>query len=154
MKISGEKWVKVMFMGEYHQKIDDKSRLTIPAKLRNELGNNFIVTRGLDGCLFIYKKETWEKIVNNYQTLPNVKEARNFMRFFLSGATTIDCDKQGRINISQPLINHANLNKDTVIIGVGDRLEVWDSAKWENLLSENEENFSEMADNLFSQNLN
>ncbi len=144
----------VMFMGEYHQKIDDKSRLTIPAKLRNELGNNFIVTRGLDGCLFIYKKETWEKIVNNYQTLPNVKEARNFMRFFLSGATTIDCDKQGRINISQPLINHANLNKDTVIIGVGDRLEVWDSAKWENLLSENEENFSEMADNLFSQNLN
>ena len=143
-----------MFMGEYHQKIDDKSRLTIPAKLRNELGNNFIVTRGLDGCLFIYKKETWEKIVNNYQTLPNVKEARNFMRFFLSGATTIDCDKQGRINISQPLINHANLNKDTVIIGVGDRLEVWDSAKWENLLSENEENFSEMADNLFSQNLN
>ena len=141
-------------MGEYHQKIDDKSRLTIPAKLRNELGNNFIVTRGLDGCLFIYKKETWEKIVNNYQTLPNVKEARNFMRFFLSGATTIDCDKQGRINISQPLINHANLNKDTVIIGVGDRLEVWDSAKWENLLSENEENFSEMADNLFSQNLN
>lgn len=144
----------VMFMGEYHQKIDDKSRLTIPAKLRNELGNNFIVTRGLDGCLFIYKKETWEKIVNNYQALPNVKEARNFMRFFLSGATTIDCDKQGRINISQPLINHANLNKDTVIIGVGDRLEVWDSAKWENLLSENEENFSEMADNLFSQNLN
>ena len=143
-----------MFMGEYHQKIDDKSRLTIPAKLRNELGNNFVVTRGLDGCLFIYKKETWEKIVNNYQTLPNVKEARNFMRFFLSGATTIDCDKQGRINISQPLINHANLNKDTVIIGVGDRLEVWDSAKWENLLSENEENFSEMADNLFSQNLN
>ena len=154
MKISGEKWVIVMFMGEYHQKIDDKSRLTIPAKLRNELGNNFIVTRGLDGCLFIYKKETWEKIVNNYQTLPNVKEARNFMRFFLSGATTIDCDKQGRINITQPLINHANLNKDTVIIGVGDRLEVWDSAKWENLLSENEENFSEMADNLFSQNLN
>ena len=143
-----------MFMGEYHQKIDDKSRLTIPAKLRNELGNNFIVTRGLDGCLFIYKKETWEKIVNNYQTLPNVKEARNFMRFFLSGATTIDCDKQGRINISQPLINHANLNKDTVIIGVGDRLEVWDSAKWENLLIENEENFQEMADNLFSQNLN
>lgn len=154
MKISGEKWVIVMFMGEYHQKIDDKSRLTIPAKLRNELGNNFVVTRGLDGCLFIYKKETWEKIINNYQTLPNVKEARNFMRFFLSGATTIDCDKQGRINISQPLINHANLNKDTVIIGVGDRLEVWDSAKWENLLSENEENFSEMADNLFSQNLN
>ena len=144
----------VMFMGEYHQKIDEKGRLTIPAKIRSELGDNFIVTRGLDGCLFIYKKETWEKIINNYQELPNVKEARNFMRFFLSGATNLDCDKQGRINISQPLINHANLNKDTVIIGVGDRLEVWDSAKWENLLSENEENFSEMADNLFSQNLN
>lgn len=143
-----------MFMGEYHQKIDDKGRLTIPAKLRNELGDNFIVTRGLDGCLFIYRKETWEKIINNYQTLPNVKEARNFMRFFLSGATTSEFDKQGRINISQPLIKYASLNKDTVIIGVGDRLEIWDSAKWENLLTENEDNFSEMADNLFSQNLN
>ncbi len=154
MKISGEKWVIVMFMGEYHQKIDEKGRLTIPAKLRSELGDNFIVTRGLDGCLFIYKKETWEKIINNYQELPNVKEARNFMRFFLSGATNLEFDKQGRINISQPLIKYADLSKDTIIIGVGDRLEIWSNDRWEKLLTENEDNFSEMADNLFSQKLN
>lgn len=141
-------------MGEYHQKIDEKGRLTIPAKLRSELGDNFIVTRGLDGCLFIYKKETWEKIINNYQELPNVKEARNFMRFFLSGATNLEFDKQGRINISQPLIKYADLSKDTIIIGVGDRLEIWSNDRWKNLLTENEDNFSEMADNLFSQKLN
>ncbi len=141
-------------MGEYHQKIDEKGRLTIQAKIRSELGDNFIVTRGLDGCLFIYKKETWEKIINNYQELPNVKEARNFMRFFLSGATNLEFDKQGRINISQPLIKYADLSKDTIIIGVGDRLEIWSNDRWEKLLTENEDNFSEMADNLFSQKLN
>lgn len=143
-----------MFMGEYHQKIDEKGRLTIPAKIRSELGENFIVTRGLDGCLFIYKKETWEKIINHYQNLPNVKEARNFMRFFLSGATNSDFDKQGRINISQPLIKYADLAKDTIIIGVGDRLEIWSSDRWNKFIEENEDNFSEQADNLFSQNLN
>ena len=154
MKISGEKWVIVMFMGEYHQKIDEKGRLTIPAKLRNELGDNFIVTRGLDGCLFIYKKENWEKIINNYQTLPNIKEARNFMRFFMSGATNLEFDKQGRINISSPLIKYAELTKETVIIGVGDRLEIWSNDKWNNFINENEEDFSKQADKLFSQNLN
>ena len=141
-------------MGEYHQKIDEKGRLTIPAKLRNELGDNFIVTRGLDGCLFIYKKETWEKIINNYQTLPNIKEARNFMRFFMSGATNLEFDKQGRINISSPLIKYAELTKETVIIGVGDRLEIWSNDKWNNFINENEEDFSKQADKLFSQNLN
>ena len=141
-------------MGEYHQKIDEKGRLTIPAKLRNELGDNFIVTRGLDGCLFIYKKENWEKIINNYQTLPNIKEARNFMRFFMSGATNLEFDKQGRINISSPLIKYAELTKETVIIGVGDRLEIWSNDKWNNFINENEEDFSKQADKLFSQNLN
>ena len=143
-----------MFMGEYHQKIDDKGRLTIPAKIRYELGDNFIVTRGLDGCLFIYKKETWDKLINTYQDLPNVKEARNFMRFFLSGANPQNFDKQGRINISAPLIKYANLSKDVIVIGVGDRLEIWDNENWDKFISENEDNFSLMADNLFSQKLN
>ncbi len=143
-----------MFMGEYHQKIDEKGRLTIPSKLRNELGDNFIITRGLDNCLFIYKKDTWEKIIHHYETLPNVKEARNFMRFFLSGASATDFDKQGRINISQPLIKYADLSKDTIIIGVGDRLEIWSSDRWNKFIEENEANFSEMADNLFSQSIN
>ena len=76
------------------------------------------------------------------------------MRFFLSGATNLEFDKQGRINISQPLIKYADLSKDTIIIGVGDRLEIWSNDRWEKLLTENEDNFSEMADNLFSQKLN
>ena len=85
-------WRKVgdfMFMGEYHYSIDEKGRLTIPAKLRYELGENFIVTRGLDGCLFVYPKNEWENIIQKYKELPNTKDARNFMRFFLSGATVV-----------------------------------------------------------------
>lgn len=142
-----------MFMGEYHQKIDEKGRLIIPAKIRYELGENFIVTRGLDGCLFVYKKDTWNKIISKYQALPNVKEARNFMRFFLSGAISLDFDKQGRINISTPLTKYADLTKDVTVIGVGDRLEIWDSKRWESFITDNENNFSEMADSLFSENL-
>lgn len=140
-----------MFMGEYHQKIDDKGRLTIPAKVREALGNDFVVTRGLDGCLFIYKKQTWEEIIKKYQSLPNVKDARNFMRFLLSGAINLDFDKQGRINISAPLQKYADLTKQCVVIGVGDRLEIWNDDRWNNFVQTNENNFSNLADNLFSQ---
>lgn len=149
-------WGKVgdyMFMGEYHQKIDEKGRLIIPAKIRYELGEKFIVTRGLDGCLFIYPKNTWDTIIKKYQELPNIKEARNFMRFFLSGATTEGLDKQGRINISSPLIKHADLVKDCVVIGVGERLEIWSLDRWNKFTEENENTFSELADSLFSQNI-
>ena len=156
MVYSEKLWRKVgdyMFMGEYHQKIDEKGRLIIPAKIRYELGENFIITRGLDGCLFIYPKLTWDKIINKYAELPNIKEARNFMRFFLSGAMTCDLDKQGRINISSPLINYADLTKDCVVIGVGERLEIWSLDRWNKFTEENEDSFSELADNLFSQNI-
>ena len=142
-----------MFMGEYHHTIDDKGRLTIPSKIRYELGENFIVTRGLDGCLFVYPRDVWDKIVSKYQNLPNVKDARMFMRFLLSGATSTLFDKQGRINITAPLIKYADLKKDCVIIGVGDRLEIWSADRWENFTTENEDNLSEIADNLFSANL-
>lgn len=138
-------------MGEYHQKIDEKGRVTIPAKIRYELGESFVITRGLDGCLFIYPKTVWEKIVTKYQQLPNVKDARNFMRFFLSGAMTLDFDKQGRINIASPLIKYANLQKDCVVIGVGERLEIWSLDNWNNFINENEDSLSEIADNLFTQ---
>ncbi|MBR2587600.1 MAG: division/cell wall cluster transcriptional repressor MraZ [Bacilli bacterium] len=143
-----------MFMGEYHQKLDDKGRLTIPSKLRYDLGEEFILTRGLDKCLFIYKKETWNKLINKYEQLPNVKEARNFMRFFLSGAVAQELDKQGRINITTPLIKYSNLDKECVIIGVGNHLEIWSKENWQNFTDENEENFSQMADNLFSETIN
>ncbi len=143
-----------MFMGEYHHTIDDKGRLTIPSKIRYELGETFVVTRGLDGCLFVYPKNVWDNIVRKYQELPNVKDARNFMRFFLSGATDTQFDKQGRINIASPLIKYAELQKDCVVIGVGDRLEIWSEERWNSFIDENEDNLSDIADNLFSANLN
>ena len=138
----GIKWSKVgdfMLMGEYHHTIDEKGRLTIPSKVRYELGESFIVTRGIDRCLFIYPKHEWEQIIAKYRLLPNTKEARNFMRFFLSGATVCEFDKQGRINISAPLIKYAGLEKECIIIGVNDRLEVWSRDAWEQFIDENED---------------
>lgn len=143
-----------MFMGEYHHTIDDKGRLTIPSKIRYELGEIFVITRGLDGCLFVYPKEEWISIIGKYKGLPNTKDARNFMRFFLSGAVECEFDKQGRINISSPLMKYADLNKECVIIGVNDRLEVWSKDRWEDFINENEDSLSDIADNLFASNLN
>lgn len=143
-----------MFMGEYHYSIDDKGRLTIPAKLRYDLGEKFIVTRGLDNCLFVYPMNEWNNVINKYKELPNTKDARNFMRFFLSGATVCEFDKQGRINIQMPLLNYAKLTKDCVIIGVNDRLEIWSKDTWDEFISQNEDNLSDIADSLFSVNLN
>ena len=143
-----------MFMGEYHFTLDDKGRLTIPAKLRADLGSNFIVTGGLDNCLFVYPKNEWNNIIAKYKELPNTKDARNFMRFFLSGATVSDFDKQGRINISAPLMAYANLSKDCVIIGVNDRIEIWDKSRWEEFINTNEDQLSDIADNLFASNFN
>ena len=156
MVASGKKWGKVgdiMFMGEYNHTIDSKGRLIIPSKLRDLLGEKFILTRGLDNCLFIYPKDEWENVINKYRSLPNTKDARNYMRFLLSGATEMDVDKQGRINISNPLINYANLKKDCVIIGVNERLEIWDKESWDNFILENEANISEIADKLFEVNI-
>ena len=143
-----------MFMGEYHYSIDDKGRLTIPSKLRYDLGEKFIVTRGLDNCLFIYPMDEWNNVISKYKELPNTKDARNFMRFFLSGATVCEFDKQGRINIQTPLLNYAKLDKECVIIGVNDRLEVWSKELWEEFINLNEDKLSDIADNLFSSNLN
>lgn len=154
MVVSGNKWVIIMFMGEYHHTIDDKGRLTIPSKLRYELGENFIVTRGLDNCLFIYPQNEWNNIINKYKELPNTKDARNFMRFFLSGAVQSEFDKQGRINIPTPLINYAQIKKDCVIIGVSERLEIWSKELWEKFINDNESNLSDIADKLFATNIN
>lgn len=142
-----------MFIGEYHHSLDDKGRLTIPSKLRDELKENFILTRGLDGCLFIYPKDEWENVINKYRELPNTRDARNYMRFLLSGAVTCEVDKQGRINIPTPLSTYASLTKECVIIGVNERLEVWDKSRWDNFVTENEENFTDLADKLFTPNI-
>ncbi len=140
---------EIMFIGEYHQKLDEKGRIIIPAKLRYDLGENFILTRGLDSCLFIYPKEEWINIISKYKELPNTKDARNFMRFFLSGAVECELDKQGRINISMPLKTYANMLKECVIIGVNDRIELWSNENWNKFITDNESNLSDIADNLF-----
>ena len=140
-----------MFMGEYHHNIDDKGRLIIPSKFREELGNKFIVTRGLEQCLFVYSKDEWNNIINKLKELPfTSKAARSFMRMFLSGATECELDKNGRINISIPLTNYAELEKECIIIGVNDRLEIWSLSKFNNFFDENIENFSEIAEELFN----
>ena len=138
-----------MFIGQYNHTIDEKGRIIIPSKLRNELGNNFIVTRGLDGCLFIYSNIEWMNIVSKYKNLPDTKEKRNFMRVFLSLATICEYDKQGRINIPTSLISYANLKKDCVIVGVFDRLEIWSKESWDELIKNNSSNLSDTVDSLF-----
>ncbi len=140
-----------MFMGEYHHTLDEKGRIIIPSKFREELGESFILTRGLENCLFVYAKEEWNKIVEKLKKLPFTKrDARNFTRFFLSGATIVELDKQGRINITSPLVNYANLEKECVIVGVNDRIEIWSKDKWEDFFQENSENLSDIAENLFA----
>jgi len=150
----GEKWGDFMLMGEYHHNIDEKNRLIIPSKFRYELGEKFIVTRGLDGCLFVYPLNEWDKITNQLNTLPfTKKDARAFSRFFLSGATECEFDRQGRINIPTPLISYASLKKECVIIGVNDRLEIWSKDLWEKFFNDNEEALSDIAENLFESNV-
>lgn len=138
-----------MLMGEYHHNIDDKNRLIIPSKFREELGNEFVITRGLDGCLFVYSMDEWNKVMNKLKTLPFTKKgARTFMRFMLSAASICEFDKQGRINLVNSLINYAEIKKECVIIGVNDRLEIWAVEKFNELLSNSEE-LSLIAENLF-----
>jgi len=144
-----------MFIGEYHHTIDEKGRIIIPAKFREELGNSFIITRGIENCLFVYSKENWAQITNKLNSLPfTKKDARTFNRFFMSGATDVELDKQGRVNISKPLIDYANLLKDCVIIGTGDRLEVWSQESWESFFDSTKDSMSDIAENLFNESVN
>ena len=143
-----------MFIGEYHHSIDEKNRLIIPAKFREELGDKFIITKGIENCLFVYSLESWQKIVNKLETLPfTKKDARSFTRLFLSGATVCEFDKQGRITLKEPHTNYASLIKDCVIVGVNDRLEIWSKTNWDNYFSNNKESMSDVADHLFEVDL-
>ena len=140
-----------MFMGEYHHSIDEKGRLIIPSKFRTELGENFVITRGLENCLFVYSLIQWNKIVDNLKKLPfTKKDARNFTRFFLSGATVCELDKQGRANIPSSLTDFAGLEKDCIVIGVNDRLEIWSETKWNEFFDANCDQLSDIAENLFT----
>jgi len=143
-----------MLIGEYHHNIDEKGRLIIPSKFRDEIGNSFVVTRGLDGCLFVYSLVEWGKIVAKLKGLPfTKKDARIFTRFFLSAATVCEFDKQGRINLVNSLIEYAGLKKECVIIGVNDRLEIWALDKFNNLMEENFDKLDMISEHLFDGDL-
>lgn len=138
-----------MFMGEFHHTIDEKGRMIIPAKFREELGDTFIITRGMDKCLFVYPEEEWKQLEQKLKTLPfTKKDARAFTRFFFSGATECGLDRQGRVNISPTLRSYANLEKECVVIGVSNRVEIWSKSNWEEYFAQSEESFSEIAEGI------
>ncbi|EXX91683.1 cell division protein MraZ [Paenibacillus darwinianus] len=138
-----------MFMGEYQHSIDEKGRLIVPAKFRENLGPQFIVTRGLDNCLFVYPMSEWSVLEQKLKSLPLMKsDARAFSRFFFSGATECELDKQGRVNLPNNLCEYAKLDKDCVVIGVSNRVEVWSRAIWEGYNQQSEEAFNEIAEKL------
>ncbi len=139
-----------MFMGEYRHTIDSKGRIIIPSKLRDELGSDFYMTRGLEGCLYVYPKKNWELIIAKYKDIPDTRDKRYFMRIFLSGAINCEIDTQGRVNIPSPLVEYAKLEKDCLIIGVDERLEIWSKEEWNIFINENENKLSDIADTLFT----
>jgi MraZ protein len=139
----------IMFMGEFQHTIDSKGRVAVPARFRDELGDKFVVTRGLDGCIFVYPMNEWTIIEEKLKTLPLTKaDARAFVRFFFSGATECEVDKQGRILIPQNLREHASLDKEVVIIGVSTRVEIWAKERWDDYSNDAGESFEDIAEKI------
>ncbi len=123
-----------MFMSEYSHTIDPKGRLIVPSKFREQLGDVFVVTKGMDGCLFVYANEDWAAFEEKLTGLPLInKEARQFARFFMAGAAMVEVDKQGRILLPANLRAFAGLDKDVVLVGVGSRIEIWSRENWESM---------------------
>ena len=138
-----------MFMGEYQHSVDAKGRLIVPSKFREDLGSTFVITRGLDNCLFGYPMDEWRKLEEKLKELPMTKkDARAFARFFFSGATEVEIDKQGRINIPSTLATYAKLEKECVVLGVSSKIEIWAKEAWESYFNEAEDSFNEIAENL------
>lgn len=140
-----------MFMGEYNHTVDEKGRLIIPSKFREELGNEFVVTKGLDGCLFAYDMKEWGILEEKLRSLPLTnKDARAFSRYMLAGAAQVEIDKQGRALVPSLLRTFAGIEKDVVLIGVASRFEIWSKEKWEaaNLDADDGELLAEKMENL------
>lgn len=140
-----------MFMSQYNHTIDAKGRVIIPAKFREKLGDSFVVTKGLDGCLYGYAKEEWSAFEEKLGTLPITnKNSRQFTRFFLAGAAECELDKQGRILIPSVLREFAGLDKDVVLVGVASKIEIWSKERWDESNGEYETNMDDIAMNLES----
>lgn len=141
-------------MGEYHHNLDSKGRVVMPSKFREKLQNEFVIARGIEKCLYVYTLEDWNKLVQKLNTLSfTKKDTRVFIRAFFSGATTCETDMQGRTTIPSSLISYASINKEITIIGASDHIEIWDKDMFDTFLMENEDNLSNIAENLFGGDL-
>ncbi len=138
-----------MLIGEFEHSLDAKGRLIMPAKLRESIGENFVVTKGLDGCLFAFSTSEWANFEEKLKSLPlSNRNSREFTRFFLSGASECEIDKQGRFLIPNNLRESASLTKDVIIIGVGTRIELWDKEKWNSYNSDENISVEDIAENM------
>ena len=138
-----------MLIGEYENSLDAKGRLIMPAKLRTDMGEKFIITKGLDGCLFVFSQNEWSNFESKLKELPLTnKNARDFVRFFLSGATECEIDKQGRFLLVNTLREYAEITKEVIIIGVGTRLEIWNKEKWKKYNSNENISADTIAENM------
>lgn len=136
-----------MFMGEYNHTVDPKGRLIVPSKFREQLGNEFVVTKGLDGCLFVYPNEEWQNIEEKFRNISMTsKDARKFSRFFFAGAASCELDKQGRILLPSVLREYADLEKEVVLVGVLSRVEIWSKERW--LDTNNYDDMDEVAEHM------
>lgn len=140
-----------MLIGEYEHSLDSKGRMILPAKIREDLGEKFIITKGLDGCLFGFSETEWNNFEEKLKQLPLTnKNARDFVRFFLSGAVEAETDKQGRFLIPANLREYADLDKEAVVTGVGTRIEIWERDKWKKYNSDENISAEQIADNMAS----
>lgn len=138
-----------MFMGEYQHAIDPKGRLIVPVKFREGLGDTFVVTKGLDNCLFVYPMNEWKNLEAKLKALPFTKaDARAFVRFFFSGATECELDKQGRILLPVNLREYAQMERDVVVIGVSSRVEIWSKERWDNYSIQAEKDYANIAEKI------
>lgn len=153
---SGDRWVSIptngvndMFIGEYAHSIDSKGRLNMPSRFREKLSETFFVTKGLDHCLFVFPENEWRIFEDKLKQLPLTnKNARAFVRLFFAGASECTLDKQGRINIPQPLRTHALLEKDVIVIGVGTRIELWSTDQWEQYNNPDNISYDDIAEQM------
>lgn len=138
-----------MLMGEYTHSIDAKGRLILPAKFRDELGDVFVITKGLDNCLFVYGKKEWAILEEKLKQLPLAKaEARAFVRFFFAGAAEIECDKQGRALLPLNLREYAQLDKDVIVLGILNRVEIWSKTIWDEYSAKSGDAVASIAEHL------
>lgn len=138
-----------MFIGEYQHTLDDKGRIIIPSKFREELGEEFVMTKGLDNCLFVYPKSEWIILEDKLKALPLTnRDARAFVRFFFAGASECVLDKQGRVLVPPNLREHSKLDKEAVVIGVSTRMEIWSKDEWDAYNDYDNLSYDSIAENM------